>query len=83
MDTSIGVFAAHDLVGDVAAVCAEQSGVRVVPFPYDHETSAPGLFVAGDARHGSTKRVGGAVGEGAMAAALVHRRLDELSGLQP
>jgi thioredoxin reductase (NADPH) len=51
--------------------------------PLTLETSAPGLFVAGDARHGSTKRVGGAVGEGAMAAALVHRRLDELSGLQP
>ena len=56
------------------------------PLPRDPlalETSAPGLFVAGDARHGSTKRVAGAVGEGAMAAALVHRRLDELSGLQP
>jgi thioredoxin reductase (NADPH) len=51
--------------------------------PLALETSAPGLFVAGDARHGSTKRVGGAVGEGAMAAALVHRRLDELSGLKP
>ena len=49
--------------------------------PFTLETSAPGLFVAGDARHGSTKRVAGAVGEGAMAAALVHRRLDELDGL--
>jgi hypothetical protein len=29
-------------------------------------------------RHGSTKRVGGAVGEGAMAAALAFRRLAEL-----
>ena len=46
--------------------------------PLALETSVPGLFVAGDARHGSTKRVAGAVGEGAMAAALVHRRLDEL-----
>jgi thioredoxin reductase (NADPH) len=51
--------------------------------PLALETSAPGLFVAGDARRGSTKRVAGAVGEGAVAAALVHRRLDELSGLQP
>lgn len=51
--------------------------------PLALETSAPGVFVAGDARHGSTKRVGGAVGEGAMAAALVHRRLDELEGLRP
>jgi len=46
--------------------------------PLALETSAPGLFVAGDARHGSTKRVAGAVGEGAMAAALIHRRLEEL-----
>jgi thioredoxin reductase (NADPH) len=51
--------------------------------PLALETSAPGLFVAGDARHGSTKRVAGAVGEGAMAAALVHRRLGELTGLSP
>jgi hypothetical protein len=43
MDTSIGVVGPHDLVGDVAAVCAEQPGVRVLPFPYDHETSAPSL----------------------------------------
>ena len=51
--------------------------------PLALETSAPGIFVAGDARHGSTKRVAGAVGEGAMAAALVHRRLEELDGLRP
>ena len=43
------------------------------------ETSIPGLFAAGDVRHGSIKRVGGAVGEGAMASALVHRRLEELA----
>jgi thioredoxin reductase (NADPH) len=42
------------------------------------ETSIPGLFAAGDVRHGSVKRVGGAVGEGATAVALAHRRLDEL-----
>jgi thioredoxin reductase (NADPH) len=43
------------------------------------ETSVPGLFAAGDVRSGSTKRVAGAVGEGAMAVALVHRRLEELT----
>jgi thioredoxin reductase (NADPH) len=48
--------------------------------PLALESSVPGLFVAGDARHGSTKRVAGAVGDGAVAAALVHRRLDELEG---
>jgi thioredoxin reductase (NADPH) len=36
------------------------------------ETSQAGVFVAGDLRHGSIKRVASAVGEGAMAASLVH-----------
>jgi len=49
--------------------------------PYPLETTVPGLFAAGDVRSGSIKRVAGAVGEGAMAAALVHRRIDELAGL--
>ncbi|HEX8073379.1 MAG TPA: NAD(P)/FAD-dependent oxidoreductase [Thermoleophilaceae bacterium] len=47
--------------------------------PLALETSLPGLFAAGDLRHGSTKRVAGAVGEGAMAVALAHRRLEELA----
>ncbi len=51
--------------------------------PLALETSIPGLFAAGDVRHGSTKRVGGAVGEGAMAVGLAHRRLDELSMPSP
>jgi thioredoxin reductase (NADPH) len=46
------------------------------PFPL--ETNLPGVFAAGDVRSGSTKRVGSAVGEGAMAVALSHRRLAEL-----
>jgi thioredoxin reductase (NADPH) len=45
--------------------------------PYPLETSQPGLFAAGDVRHGSTKRVTAAVGEGAMAVPLIHRFLDE------
>jgi thioredoxin reductase (NADPH) len=49
--------------------------------PLALETSVPGLLAAGDARHGSTKRVAGAVGEGAMAVALAHRRIEELQGL--
>ena len=47
--------------------------------PLTLETTVPGLFAAGDVRHGSTKRVAGAVGEGAMAVALAHRRLAELA----
>ena len=46
--------------------------------PLPLETSRAGLFAAGDVRHGSTKRVAGAVGEGAMAAALAFQRLAEL-----
>lgn len=46
--------------------------------PLAVETSVPGMFAAGDVRNGSTKRVAGAVGDGAMAVALAHRRLEEL-----
>jgi thioredoxin reductase (NADPH) len=61
-----------------------EAGRRPEGWPLDRdplplETSVPGLFAAGDARSGSTKRVAGAVGEGAMAVALAHRRLDELA----
>ena len=60
-----------------------ESGRRPAGWPLDRdplalETSVPGLFAAGDVRSGSTKRVAGAVGEGAMAVALAHRRLEEL-----
>jgi len=43
--------------------------------PYYLETSMPGLFAAGDVRHGSVKRCASAVGEGAMAVSLIHRYL--------
>jgi thioredoxin reductase (NADPH) len=45
--------------------------------PYHLETSIPGVFVAGDARSESAKRVASAVGEGAMAVMLVHRYLEK------
>ena len=46
--------------------------------PYHLETSIPGVFVAGDVRAESVKRVASAVGEGAMAVMLVHRYLEKL-----
>jgi thioredoxin reductase (NADPH) len=46
--------------------------------PLPLETSRVGVFAAGDVRHGSTKRVAAAVGEGAMVAALIFQRLAEL-----
>lgn len=35
----------------------------------------PGVFVAGDVRHGSLKRVASAVGDGAMAVQMIHQYL--------
>ena len=43
--------------------------------PWPLEASIPGVFVAGDARADSVKRVASAVGEGAMAVTLAHRYL--------
>jgi thioredoxin reductase (NADPH) len=43
--------------------------------PFLLETSAPGIFAAGDVRHGSVKRVASGVGEGSMAIAFVHQYL--------
>jgi thioredoxin reductase (NADPH) len=45
--------------------------------PFYLETNVPGLFAAGDVRHGSVKRCASAVGEGAMAVTFVHRYLAE------
>ena len=43
------------------------------------ETSLPGVFAAGDVRHGSVKRVASAVGSGSIAVQLAHLRLAELA----
>jgi thioredoxin reductase (NADPH) len=60
-----------------------ERGQRPDSWPLDRdplalETSVPGVFAAGDVRHGSIKRVAGAVGEGAMAALLAQHRLEEI-----
>jgi thioredoxin reductase (NADPH) len=47
------------------------------------ESSQPGLFIAGDVRHGSIKRVASAVGEGATSIALVHSYLATKDGDRP
>ena len=46
--------------------------------PFLLETSVPGVFAAGDVRLDSMKRVAAAVGEGAMAVALVHQYLETM-----
>jgi thioredoxin reductase (NADPH) len=51
----------------------EDSGWPLERRPYLLETSVPGVFAAGDVRHGSVKRVASAVGEGSIAIQLVHQ----------
>ncbi|MEE8406202.1 MAG: FAD-dependent oxidoreductase [Acidimicrobiia bacterium] len=46
--------------------------------PMPLETSVPGIFVAGDVRHGSIRRVAGATGEGSTAIRFVHQHLASL-----
>jgi thioredoxin reductase (NADPH) len=46
--------------------------------PWLLETSLPGVFAAGDVRHGSVKRVASAVGSGSISVQLAHLRLAEL-----
>lgn len=46
--------------------------------PYLLEANVPGVFVAGDVRHGATKRIATAVGEGAIAVRFVHEYLSSI-----
>src|SRR5450755_1196843 len=53
--------------------CSSGGAAGRVPDPL--ESTVPGVFAVGDVRSGSVKRVGGAIGEGAAAVALIHRYL--------
>ena len=46
--------------------------------PYWVECSVPGIFAAGDVRHGSVKRVASGVGEGSIAVQFTHQYLSEV-----
>ena len=46
--------------------------------PFLLESSVPGIFVAGDVRHNSVKRVASGVGEGSIAIMFVHQYLSEV-----
>ena len=63
---------------DLAASGERPAGWELDRAPYHLETSVPGVFVAGDVRSESAKRVASAVGEGAMAVMLVHRYLEKI-----
>ena len=79
----VGSCVAVDDLGFVRAgsdIGPEELAARHWPLkrsPYLFETSVPGVFVVGDARAGSTKRVAAAVGEGSVCVQLVHKALAE------
>jgi thioredoxin reductase (NADPH) len=75
MDERGFVIAGPDLGSDTNKLPESWTVERL---PLHLETSVPGVFVAGDARAESAKRVASAVGEGAMAVMLVHRYLEGL-----
>jgi len=58
-----------------ADVLAFTDGWALERDPLPLETSAPGVFAAGDVRHGAVRRVANAVGEGSVAVSFVHRYL--------
>jgi thioredoxin reductase (NADPH) len=62
---------------DLLAEGARPPGWTLDRDPHYLESSIPGVFVAGDVRAQSVKRVASAVGEGAMAVTLVHRYLEQ------
>lgn len=69
------ILSGPDLISD---------GKKPAGWPLDRdpsllETSVPGIFVVGDVRHGSVKRVASGVGEGAVAVQFIHQYLANVS----
>jgi thioredoxin reductase (NADPH) len=62
-----------DADGFVVTGAPVQTAERLAPAAL--ESSVPGVYAIGDVRSGSVKRVGGAIGEGAAAVALIHAYL--------
>jgi thioredoxin reductase (NADPH) len=68
------ILAGHDLLEDNKA----PTGWNLRRQPFWLETNVPGVFVAGDVRHRSVKRMATAVGEGSMAVQFIHQYLSTL-----
>jgi thioredoxin reductase (NADPH) len=81
----LGASPCTDWLGD--AVARDEKGFILtgadVHAEHLLETSVPGIYAAGDARAGSTKRCATAVGEGAMAVQFVHEHLGRVLSRQP
>jgi thioredoxin reductase (NADPH) len=72
-----GVVARDERGFILAGADAKAAGWPLSREPYLLETTVPGIFVAGDVRARSIKRVASAVGEGSMAVSLIHQYLGE------
>jgi thioredoxin reductase (NADPH) len=70
-----GVVARDERGFILAGPDAKEAGWPLKRDPYPLETTVPGIFVAGDVRARSIKRVASAVGEGSMAVSLIHEYL--------
>lgn len=71
--------AGHILTGlDLIKGGKRPPGWRLKRDPLFVETSVPGIFAAGDVRHGSMARVASAVGSGAVAVSLIHKYLSTI-----
>jgi thioredoxin reductase (NADPH) len=70
-----GVVARDEHGFILAGLDARPEGWPLKRDPFLLETSVPGVFVAGDVRARSMKRVASAVGEGSMSVSLVHEYL--------
>jgi thioredoxin reductase (NADPH) len=70
-----GVVARDERGFILAGPDAQAAGWPLKREPYLLETTVPGIFVAGDVRARSIKRVASAVGEGSMAVSLIHQYL--------
>ena len=76
-DWLAGVVARDERGFILAGRDAQANGWPLAREPYMLETTIPGVFVAGDVRARSIKRVASAVGEGSMAVSLIHEYLVE------
>lgn len=72
-----GVLARDERGFILAGPDAREHGWPLAREPLALETTVPGVFVAGDVRARSVKRVASAVGEGSMAVSLIHQYLAE------
>ena len=72
-----GIVARDERGFILAGPDARDNGWPLSREPYLLETTVPGVFVAGDVRARSIKRVASAVGEGSMAVSLIHQYLGE------